>query len=317
LPEHASATRFLLVSMRLEDGSWVDVTATRNIEPRTGLHQIALSTTIMVLGVIGVATFLIRQLTRSLRVLADAANRLDPNAGFSPVEETGPSEVRTLSIAFNDMQKRVKRLVDDRTQMLAAISHDLKTPLTRMRLRSEDIADSELARAVTSDLAEMEAMIDGTLDFLRGEIISEATKPLDLMPLLSTICSDLTDAGYQVDLDAKRPCIIKGRRLSLKRALTNIIENAVKYGSQARVKLLCSQDGAEVRIEDEGPGIPEEEMEAVMRPFYRLETSRNKQTGGVGLGLSVARTVIGSHGGTLRLENGPEKGLVVSVTLRR
>jgi two-component system OmpR family sensor kinase len=317
LPEHASATRFLLVSMRLDDGTWVDVTATRNIEARTGLHQIALSTTVMVLGVIAVATFLIRQITHSLRTLADAANRLDPNAGSTPVEEGGPSEVRALSIAFNDMQKRVKRLVDDRTQMLAAISHDLKTPLTRMRLRSEDIADPELARAVISDLAEMEAMIDGTLDFLRGEIIAEATKPIDLMPLLSTICSDLTDAGYQVDLDATRPCVIRGRRLSLKRALTNIIENAVKYGSQARVKLLCSQDCAEVRIEDEGPGIPEEEMEAVMRPFYRLETSRNKQTGGVGLGLSVARTVIGSHGGTLRLQNGPEKGLVVSVTLRR
>ncbi len=317
LPEHASATRFLLVSMRLDDGTWVDVTVTRNIEPRAGLHQIALSTTIMVLGVIGVAAFLIRQLTRSLRSLADAANRLDPDAAFAPVEESGPSEVRALSIAFNDMQKRVKRLVDDRTHMLAAISHDLKTPLTRMRLRSEDIADPDLARAVTADLAEMEAMIDGTLDFLRGEVISEETKALDLVPLLSSICSDLSDAGYEADLVAAHPCVVRGRRLALKRALTNLIDNAVKYGNRARVTLQASQECAEIRIEDDGSGIPEDEIEAVFRPFYRLETSRNKQTGGVGLGLSVAHTIISSHGGQLRLVNAPKNGLIALVTLPR
>jgi len=317
LPEHASATRFLLVSMRLDDGSSVDVTATRNLEPRAGLNQIALSTTIMVLGVIAVAAVLIRQLTRSLRQLANAANGLDFNAAPSPVEETGPIEVKALTIAFNEMQQRVKRLLDERTQTLAAISHDLKTPLTRMRLRSEDIADPDLARSVEADLAEMEAMIDGTLDFLRGEVLSEAIKPLDLVPLLSTICSDLLDTGHDVELQPARPCVIRGRRLALKRALTNLIDNAVKYGNGARVTLLGLQGSAEIRIEDQGPGIPEDEMEAVLQPFYRLETSRNKETGGVGLGLSVAHTIISSHGGALRLENGPHNGLVVSVTLPR
>lgn len=169
LPEHASATRFLLVSMQLDDGSWVEVTATRNIEPRTGFIQIALSTTMMVLGVLAVAAFFIRQLTRSLRSLADAANRLDPNASASPIEETGPSEVKALSIAFNNMQRRVRRLVDDRTQTLAAISHDLKTPITRMRLRSEEISDRDLVRAIATDLSDMEAMLDSTLAFLRGD----------------------------------------------------------------------------------------------------------------------------------------------------
>jgi two-component system, OmpR family, sensor kinase len=317
LPEHASATRFLLVSMRLEDGSSVDVTATRNLEPRAGLNQIALSTTIMVLGVIAVAAVLIRQLTRSLRLLADAADRLDLNASPSPVDETGPIEVKALAVAFNEMQQRVKRLLDERTQTLAAISHDLKTPLTRMRLRSEDIADPDLARSVEADLAEMEAMIDGTLDFLRGEVLSEAIKPLDLVPLLSTICSDLSDTGHDVDLQAARPYVIRGRRLALKRALTNLIDNAVKYGNRARVTLSGMQGSAEIRIEDQGPGIPEEEIGAVLRPFYRLETSRNKETGGVGLGLSVAHAIISSHGGALRLENGPEKGLIISVTLPR
>lgn len=317
LPAHASATRFLLVSMRLDDGSSVDVTATRNLEPRAGLNQIALSTTIMVLGVIAVAAVLIRQITRSLRLLANAANRLDLNAAPSPVEETGPIEVRALATAFNELQKRVKRLLDERTQTLAAISHDLKTPLTRMRLRSDDIADPDLARSVMADLAEMEEMINGTLDFLRGEVMSETIKPLDLVPLLSTICSDLSDTGHDVDLRAARPCVIRGRRLALKRALTNLIDNAVKYGNRARVTLSGSQGSAEIRIEDQGPGIPEEEIAAVLRPFYRLETSRNKETGGVGLGLSVAHAIISSHGGALRLVNGPEKGLIVSVTLPR
>ena len=317
LPEHASATRFLVVSMRLDDGSSVDVTATRNVEPRASFNQIALSTTIMVLGVIAVAAILIRQLTRSLRLLADAADQLDLNAPPSPVEEAGPMEVKALSVAFNQMQQRVKRLLDERTQTLAAISHDLKTPITRMRLRSEDIDDPELELSIVADLAEMEAMIDGTLDFLRGEVLSEAIKPLNLTPLLSTICSDFADAGHEVELDATRSCVVRGRRLALKRALTNLIDNAIKYGSRARVTLSDLQNHAEIKIEDQGPGIPEEEIEAVLRPFYRLETSRNKETGGVGLGLSVAHTVIGSHGGGLRLENGRGKGLVAIVTLPR
>ena len=317
LPEHASATRFLVVSMRLDDGSAVDVTATPNVEPRASFNQIALSTTVMVVGVIAVAAVLIRQLTRSLRLLANAADQLDLNAPPSPVEETGPMEVKALSVAFNRMQQRVKRLLDERTQALAAISHDLKTPLTRIQLRSEDISDPDLAQSVMADLAEMEAMIDGTLDFLRGEVMSEAIKSLDLVPLLSTICSDLSDTGHDVDLQAARPCVIRGRRLALKRALTNLIDNAVKYGNRACVTLSGMQGSAEIRIEDQGPGIPEEEIGAVLRPFYRLEPSRNKETGGVGLGLSVAHAIISSHGGALRLENGPEKGLIVSVTLPR
>jgi two-component system OmpR family sensor kinase len=315
LPEHASATRFLLVSMRLDDGTWVDVTATRNIEARTGLHQIALSTTVMVLGVIAVAAFLIRQITRSLRALADAANRLDPNAGSTPVEEGGPSEVRALSAAFNNLQRRVKRLVDDRTQTLAAISHDLKTPLTRMRLRTEDIADPELARSVTADLAEMEAMLDSTLAFLRGDQLSEEKKPIDLGSLLDTISSDLVDLGHDVTLTRSGPVVVRGRHLALKRAFRNLAENAVKYGVRARITLNARADGALVVIDDDGPGIPEDKKEAIFRPFYRIDDSRNRETGGVGLGLTVARSVIHSHGGELTLTNRGDGGLCTSVSL--
>lgn len=315
LPEHASATRFLLVSMRLDDGTWVDVTATRNIEPKTGLTYIALSTTVMVLGVIAVAAFLLRQLTRSLRSLVDAANRLDPNAGGIPVEEVGPSEVKVLSIAFNDMQRRVKRLVDDRTQTLAAISHDLKTPLTRLRLRSEDIADPDLVRAMTVDITDMEAMLDSTLAFLRGDEIDEEKKPLDLRPLLDTIVSDLTDLGHDVALAPSPPLVARGRHLALKRALWNLAENAVKHGGRASLSLGQSDGHAVITIDDDGPGIPESEKEAVFRPFYRIDDSRNRELGGVGLGLTVANTIIKSHGGTLVLANREGGGLRVVAAL--
>jgi len=315
LPEHASATRFLLISMRLGDGTWVDVTATRNLDPRSGLHSVALSTTIMVLGVIAVAALLIRQLTRSLSALVDAANRLDPNAGGTPVPENGPSEVKALSIAFNDMQRRVKRLVDDRTQTLAAISHDLKTPLTRLRLRSEDIPDRELVQAMAADLAEMEAMLDSTLAFLRGDQIDEETKPIDLGSLLDTITSDLTDLGFDVCLDTTSPVIARGRHLALKRALWNLAENAVKYGNRARISLRERNARAVIMIEDDGPGIPTSEKEAIFRPFYRIDDSRNRETGGVGLGLSVASSIIQSHGGELTLENRAGGGLNTIVVL--
>jgi signal transduction histidine kinase len=315
LPEHVSATRFLLVSMRLDDGSWVEVTATRNIEPRTGFMQIALSTTVMVLGVVAVAAFFIRQLTRSLRSLADAANRLDLNGGASPVEEAGPSEVKALSIAFNDMQLRVKRLVDDRTQTLAAISHDLKTPITRMRLRSEEISDHELVRAIAADLTDMEAMLDSTLAFLRGDRLSEEKKPIDLGSLLETITTDLTDLGHDVTLVETVPVVVRGRHLALKRAFWNLTENAVKYGGCARVTLRSKPGGAVVLIDDDGPGIPEAENEAVLRPFYRIDDSRNRETGGVGLGLTVAHSIIKSHGGELVLSNRKDGGLSVTVTL--
>ena len=315
LPEHASATRFLLVSMRLHDGTWVNVTATRNIEPQTGLHNVALSTTVMVLGVIAVAAFLIRQLTRSLSSLVDAADRLDPNAGGTSVEEAGPSEVKALGIAFNEMQRRVKRLVDDRTQTLAAISHDLKTPLTRLRLRSEDISDADLVRAMTADIAEMEAMLDSTLAFLRGDQIDEEKKPIDLSSLLETITSDLTDLGYDVSLNLASSVVARGRHLALKRALWNLAENAVKYGGRARLSLDERNDRAVITIEDDGPGIPDSEKEAIFRPFYRIDDSRNREMGGVGLGLTVASSIIQSHGGELTLENRAGGGLNTTVAL--
>ncbi len=315
LPEHLTGTQVLLVSMQLGDGTWTNVTIATAPEARPALREVLMSTTLMVLGVTVAAGFLIWPLTRSLTSLAAAADRSYRKAEPVIAPEKGPREVRALGAAFNAMQGRVKRFVDDRTQVLAAISHDLRTPLTRLRLRAEDIGDGELAQRIESDVAEMETMIDGALDFLRGEAMPEPAKPLDLAPLLETICTGLADAGHDVSLAAPGGAVVKGRRIALKRALSNLIENAIKYGARARVTLRAASGMAEILIEDDGPGIPEDEIEAVMEPFYRVERSRNKETGGAGLGLTIAHTVIAAHGGSLTLSNRETGGLRALVIL--
>lgn len=316
LPEHATATRRLLVSIRLDDGSWANITATRNTEPEAGLNKVALSTTVMALGVTAAAAFLIRHLTRTLRLLADAANRLDQDGEPMPVVETGPSEVRALGMAFNNMVKRVQHLVDDRTQMLAAISHDLRTPLTRLRLHTEDIADPGLARAVTTDLAEMETTLDSALALLRGDRLDEETKPIDLCSLLETISTDLADLGHDVTLTRTAAVVVvRGGHLALKRAFRNLVENFIKCGIRARITVEGRADGAVIFIDDDGPSILQAKKETAFRPFYRIDDSRNREMGGVGLGLTVARSIIQSHGGELTITNRDLGGLRATVRL--
>lgn len=315
LPQHQTGTKILLASIRLADESWLSATITKVPKHQSSLRDILLSTTLMVSIVAVAASLLIWSLTSPLTALSQAADQSYRKAEPVPMPEKGPREVRALGSAFNALQSRVKRLVDDRTHMLAAISHDLKTPLTRLRLRAEDITDTDMTKTINSDVAEMEAMIDGTLDFLRGESLGEPIKALDLSPLLETICTDLSDFGHDAGLEGERSAVIQGRRLALKRALANLIENAVKYGQRARVTLGTEGSSAEIIIEDNGPGIPETELQTVLQPFYRLESSRNRETGGVGLGLTIAQAIISSHGGQLTLANRDEGGLRVTVVL--
>jgi signal transduction histidine kinase len=256
-----------------------------------------------------------RKITAPLARLADAAERFgtDPNAPM--LVETGPREIRAAAHALNGMQTRLKRYVDDRTQMLAAISHDLRTPLTRLRLRAELIEDGEPMRKMLADIAEMETMVQGTLAFAREDAQAEARTRLDLSALLQTICDDLSDTGYTAAFDETARCPISCRPSAMRRALTNLIENAVKYGERADVRIATAGNQVTVTIEDCGPGIPETQLEQVFAPFYRLESSRNRDTGGVGLGLAVAKTIIHAHGGDIRLTNRPSGGLSVTVSL--
>ena len=201
--------------------------------------------------------------------------------------------------------------------MLAAVSHDLKTPITRMRLRAEFVSDEALREEIDADLSEMEAMIESTLAFLRGESETEAARVVDVVAILETVCDDLADRGHKVELVAPAQAPLLCRSLAIKRALSNLIDNAVKYGGNAAVSLVVLRDELEITIDDDGPGIPHDQIEAVFDPFYRVESSRSRETGGSGLGLTVARSLIRSHGGEIALQNGPKAGLRVTVRLPR
>lgn len=306
-----------LISLRIPDDSWLNITLfAPEARPETS-HGTVLSTSLMALGVIAISVLVIGWMTKPLRRFAAAARQLYHGTDRVEVPETGPQEVRDVASAFNDMQARIRELVNTRTQTLAAVSHDLKTPLTRMRLRAEALADRTRAEGLIRDIGEMEEMLDQTLAHLRGDRRDEEARPLDLVALLTTLVDEASDRGADALIDDSPPATIEARPLALKRAFRNLIENALKYGSMARVTVTARREIIHVEIADKGPGIPEGRMAEMFQPFTRLEPSRSRETGGFGLGLSIAKDVIEGHGGVITLANGPEHGLVVSVDLPR
>lgn len=312
---NAEDPHLAIISMRLPDDTWLNVSLVASSPRPAEGHGTLLSTTLMALGAVLVSVVLMRWLTRPLSAFASAAKEFSGAATPVSLPEEGPREVRALAASFNEMQRRISRLVEDRTQALAAVSHDLKTPITRLRFRAEEIADPHLREAITDDLGDMERMLDQTLAYLRGERTDEAMQPVDLATILATICGDLSDAGASVVLQGSRSAVLDGRRLSLRRAFGNLIENAVKYGYRAEVFVSDQPDAVVVTIADDGPGIAPEDRERALAPFVRLEPSRNQQTGGFGLGLTIAQTIIAGHGGTLDLTNRPQGGLLVTIRL--
>ncbi|HEX6007689.1 MAG TPA: ATP-binding protein, partial [Burkholderiales bacterium] len=234
-----------------------------------------------------------------------------------PLAEGGPVEVARAARAFNTMQSRLQRYIRDRTRILAAMSHDLKTPITRLRLRSELLGDGELRTRFTRDLDEMESMVAATLDFLRGLESGEAVQPIDVTALLESLQADLAETGGVVRIEGRAARAYPGRPQALKRCLSNLLENAIKYGKTATVRVEDDATRLEISIADEGPGLPDAELERVFEPFYRTEQSRSRETGGTGLGLTIARSVAEIHGGKIALRNRPEGGLEARVTLPR
>ncbi|TCJ15818.1 HAMP domain-containing protein [Parasulfuritortus cantonensis] len=258
-----------------------------------------------------------RWAVQPLRRLAQAADALGRNLGGPPLPETGPRELRQAAHAFNTMQRRLASYLDDRLRILAAVSHDLKTPITRLKLRAEMLPDDAQRAKFVRDLEDMETMLAATLDFLRGESRQEAGAPLDVNALLSTLQDDMASVGQEVVVEGEALQPIQARPQALKRCLANLIENAVRYGGNCRVRV---EDGAQelrLRIDDDGPGIPDENLELMFQPFRRGENSRNRETGGVGLGLAIARNLARAHGGDVTMANRPEGGLRVTVTLPR
>ncbi len=257
-----------------------------------------------------------RMATRPIARLAQAAKGLSEDLGQQPLDESsGPAEVRRAAAAFNAMQARIRGHLQERTQMLAAISHDLQTPLTRLRLRLEKVSDETLRAKLVEDMTAMQDMVREGLELARSLDVPEAVQTVDLDALIGSVCADLADAGMDVTAEGRTSASVRANATALRRCLSNVIENAVKYGGYARVG--ARRQGGQVRItvRDGGPGIPEGELEKVFEPFYRLEVSRSRETGGTGLGLPIARNIAARLGGALTVRNHPEGGLEAELQL--
>jgi signal transduction histidine kinase len=280
-------------------------------------HATLLSTTAMAVGILVLGLLVVRLIARPLRELSNAADRIGRPGQTVTVPEEGPREVQQAAQAFNRMQARIDRLIADRTQALAAVSHDLRTPLARLRLRAGFLDDAEAQRQIDADLDEMDAMIGSTLAYLRGDEEGEEVRSADIAAMLQTLCGDAEDMGRTAIYEGPSQARLLCRAIALKRAFANVIDNAVKYGASVRVALADLGGELVVHVDDAGPGVPEEQLESVFQPFYRLEQSRNRGTGGSGLGLAIARQAIGRHGGSVTLENLPGGGLRASIRLPR
>ena len=301
----------------LNNGTWLHVRTGLPRPPekwgRPFLLSLATTATLILLVVI----FTVRKLTAPLRALAEASRKLGRGEAIEPLEEKGPKELRGTISAFNAMQDRLMRFVQDRTRMLAAVSHDLRTPITTLRLRAEFIEDEEMRAKVLETLEEMQAMTEAVLAFAREDATSEETKEMDLAALLSSMVEDYQEMGKEVQFNGPDHLIHACRSVSLKRALRNLTENALRYAGDATLQLSADANCILIEVSDHGPGIPEDKLEAVFSPFFRVEGSRNLETGGVGLGLSITRTIIRSHGGDITLSNRPNGGLKASIHLPR
>lgn len=304
-----------VVEVALPDGRWLAITIADY--PSEGFKWPALMLSLgLLLVVVGlVSAWTARRLAAPIRDFASAAERLGVDMIASPLAVRGPYELRTAIGAFNLMQERLRRFLEDRTQMLAAISHDLRAPLARMRLRAEFVEDEEQQRKMFGDLAAMNAMIDSTLAFARDAARQEPRTLVDLSVLVEDVCEDVADAGGAVRYLGPRGTEVRCRPAVVRRAIGNLVDNAVKYGHSVQVDVVRESGRVVIVVDDDGPGIAPEEQEKVFAPFYRLGPARDPDKGGVGLGLSVARTIAREHGGDVTLTNREGGGLSVRLEL--
>jgi signal transduction histidine kinase len=321
------AAQFATVWLHLGDRALLILRGEVQAARLPGRFWVHLALTLM--AVIAASLIAVRMVTRPMHRLAEAADAFGRDLDTPPLPVTGPAETRRAAEAFNRMQERLRRLIAERSRALAAVSHDLRTPLTRFRLRAELVEDEELRMQFNADIDVMQAMVEATLDYLRGLRENEPVQRIEIEALLASLVADEQALGRPVTLAEVHAAHYPGRLSALKRALANLVDNAVKYGREATLSVVDSPAVLRILVEDRGPGIAEADLERVVEPYVRLEVSRSREIGniggniggsiggGIGLGLAIARDAVRLHGGDLRLENRPEGGLRAVLILPR
>ena len=309
--------RDLQVAVPLPDGQWLSFATALPESGSTFSRQFLLSMGMMAIVVLAVSVWVVRRVTAPLAAVSVAAERLGRDLNAPAMLETGTIETRQAVRAFNTMQSRLRSLIENRTRMLAAISHDLRTPLTLLRLRAENIENLQERAKMLGTIAEMDSMVGATLQFARDEATTEVKRPTDIAALVQSIVDDMADAGMPVKMQPAEAIVYACRPDALKRAIRNLLDNAVKYGKGANVVIQTTPKMIEIAIDDDGPGIPEQELSRVFDPFYRLEESRSRETGGVGLGLAITQSIVQAHSGELILNNRRPAGLRARIVLPR
>jgi signal transduction histidine kinase len=305
----------MLLSVQLQDGRWINA---RIVVPRPQPWLVLrplLATLLTYLIILAAMVWIAARLTRPLRDLTEAADRLQGGGETPQVTPRGPADLRRAILAFNAMSARVSAMLDEKDRMLGAIGHDLRTPLASLRIRAEGVEPAEERQPMIATIEEMTAMLDDTLALARSGRTVEEPRVVDLVSLADAVVEEFRALGKDVTMETEGRHSALIQPSLIRRAVRNLIENGVKYGAKARVAVRERGDQLAIEVADDGPGIPQDEMERVMEPFYRIERSRSRETGGTGLGLTLARAAAIAHGGRLELENGTEGGLVARMLL--
>ncbi len=313
LPMHMTAN----VAVKLENDQWLNISLPLPDYPSElwspSLIPVGLFTLVLIL----ISGWTVRRILKPLTDVTLAAREFAQNIDAPQIESGSSSEAQAVAAAFNEMQQKIKTIIRSRTEMMGAISHDFRTPLTLIKIRAEGLSESEDRDRLLESINTMEAIIQESLLFAKQIYGGEAKRKIDAAALLQSICDDLIEAGRNVEFLAPLDrVVIMGNPVALRRAFTNLIDNALKYGDAARVVIETDSNHASVIINDDGPGIPTEELDRVFDPFYRCDHARTENQPGSGLGLSLAKSVVEDHGGRIFLENKVPTGLLVNVKLK-
>ncbi len=301
-------------SIQQPDGQWMTLRVEESGLVKSWQTRVLLCFALSALILIPIVYLFARRLARPIAAFAQAAERLGRDPGAPPLDLQGPAEVETAATAFNEMQERIRRYVQDRTAMVGAVAHDMRTPLTRVRFRIE-AAPEPLRSKIIADIDQMDAMISSAMAFVRDASDPVERRKLELVSLVESVADEMAETGLSVTSEGDGPVVIHGDPIGLRRLVTNLIDNAVKFAGSAHARVYAEDGSAIVEVDDDGPGVPEGEREKLFEPFQRGEPSRSRATGGTGLGLAVVRSVARGHGGDASLENRVGGGLRARATL--